>query len=70
MTGGLKLPREITDEEEFLAISERADECRIKRTKDKVKLKLRTKSQLYTLVVPPERADSLIQKIKCAIREV
>ncbi len=58
------------DEEEFLAISERAYECRIKRTKENVKLKLRTKSQLYTLVVSPEKAEALIQKIKCAIREV
>jgi len=37
------MPKEIFDEEKFLEISEFAIHCRVKRVKDVVKLKLRTK---------------------------
>ena len=42
------MPREIKTEEEFLEIVERASECRVKRLRDSVKLKLRTPGYLYT----------------------
>jgi len=63
------LPAEITDAEEFVRVSERASECRVKRLKDVVKLKLRTQRQLYTLRVDPEKAADLLKQIKCEIIE-
>jgi ferritin-like protein len=43
------MPAQISDIEEFVRISERAEECRVKRLEDLVKLKLRTPSKLYTI---------------------
>ncbi len=64
------MPQEIFDPEEFLEISKRARECRVKRLKSVVKLKLRTQRQLYTLKVPPEKAEELLKKVECKIVEV
>jgi len=63
------MPSELKDAEEFLRISERAGECRVKRLKDMVKLKLRTSKQLYTLSVDPDKAAELLKQIKCEIIE-
>lgn len=59
----------MTDAEEFVRVSERASECRVKRLKDVVKLKLRTQRQLYTLRVDPEKAADLLKQVKCEIIE-
>jgi large subunit ribosomal protein L38e len=64
------MPAEITNTDEFVGLSETAHECRVKRSKDIVKLKLRTPSQLYTLKVKVERADDVIKRLKCEIVEV
>ena len=61
------MPIEIYDEKEFLEIAKRALECRVKRGKDYVKLKLRTKSKLYTFKTTPEKADELLNQIECEI---
>lgn len=58
------MPIEVKNKEEFLKIAERALECRVKRLKDTVKLKLRTKKYLYTLKVKPEEADEILKEIK------
>ena len=63
------MPAEITDAEEFVRVSERASECRVKRLKDVVKLKLRTQRQLYTIRVDPEKAADLLKQVKCEIIE-
>jgi large subunit ribosomal protein L38e len=63
------LPSEITDAEEFVRVSERASECRVKRLKDIVKLKLRTRKSLYTFRVDPEKAAELLKQIKCEVIE-
>ena len=63
------MPAEMTDAEEFVRVSERATECRVKRLKDVVKLKLRTQRQLYTLRVDPEKAADLLKQVKCEIIE-
>ena len=63
------LPTEISDTEQFVRISERATECRVKRLKDIVKLKLRTASQLYTIKIDPERAAVLLKQIRCEVIE-
>jgi len=63
------MPSEISDSEEFLRISERASECRVKRLKDIVKLKLRTPKQLYTIQVDPVKAADLLKQIRCEVIE-
>lgn len=63
------MPSEIFDSEEFIRISERASECRVKRLKDVVKLKLRTPSQLYTMKLEPDKAADLLKLVKCEVVE-
>jgi hypothetical protein len=63
------MPSEITDADEFMRISERAVECRVKRLKDIVKLKLRTPKDLYTIKVDPEKAAEMLKQIRCEVIE-
>ena len=63
------MPSEIADTEQFVRISERATECRVKRLKDVVKLKLRTSKQLYTIQLDPEKAADILKQIKCEVIE-
>jgi len=63
------MPTEIADTETFLKISERATECRVKRLKDIVRLKLRTSKQLYTIKVDPEKAAELLKQLRCEVIE-
>jgi hypothetical protein len=63
------VPSEIADSEEFVRISERASECRVKRLRDIVKLKLRTSSQLYTIRLDPEKAAEVLKQVKCEVIE-
>jgi len=65
--GIINLPREITTEEEFLRLAKNAEECRVKKSGDVVKLKLRTKGMLYTFKTNPNKADELQGKIDCSI---
>lgn len=64
------MPKQIEDVKEFLNLAEHASECRVKRIKDAVKLKLRTKRYLYVLKVEPKEAEGIIKKLKCEIKEV
>ncbi|MBC7130987.1 50S ribosomal protein L38e [Candidatus Bathyarchaeota archaeon] len=63
------MPTEIFDVDQFVGISERAKYCIVKRLKDVVKLKLRTPRMLYTLKVEPSKAEEIIKRLKCEIRE-
>ena len=63
------MPKQIYDVDKFLEMSEDAKECRVKRGKDQVKLKLRTQSYLYTLIVEPQKAEEILQQVKCQIIE-
>jgi hypothetical protein len=64
------MPSEIFDAEKFVEISGRADYCIVKRLRDVVKLKLRTSKRLYTLKVEPAKAEEIIKKLQCEIREI
>lgn len=65
------MPREAKSLEEFLEISKRATECRVKETKEgKVKLKLRTPKYLYTFVVQKENAEDVIKKLNIPVRRL
>ena len=63
------MPSEITDVEKFVTMSAKAKQCHVKRLKHIVKLKLRTPRQLYTLKIEPLRADEIIKKLQCEIKE-
>jgi ferritin-like protein len=64
------MPAEITDVDKFVALSAKAEYCLVKKSKQNVKLKLRTSSRLYTLKVEPLKADEIIKKLKCEIEEL
>jgi len=64
------MPEELFDADRFVQVSERAEYCNIKRLKRTVKLKLRTPNKLYTLKVDPTKAEEIIKKLHCEIREV
>ncbi|MFX1309211.1 MAG: hypothetical protein ACFE9M_03695 [Promethearchaeota archaeon] len=64
------MPREIFDENQFLEISDYAIHCRVKRLKEVVKLKLRTKKILYTYKTDPATAERLLRNISCDIIEL
>jgi hypothetical protein len=63
------MPAEVADAEEFVRISERAVECRVKRLKDVVKLKLRTPGDLFTIKVDPGKAAEMLKQIRCEVIE-
>jgi len=63
------MPTEVNDSEEFLRLSERATECRVKRLQDIVRLKLRTSKQLYTIKVDPQKAAEMLKQIRCEVIE-
>ncbi len=64
------MPTEIKDTERFLSLSETATECRVRRTTDTVKLKLRTPKMLYTIKLDVATAEDLLKKVKCEVKEV
>jgi hypothetical protein len=64
------LPTEIFDVEQFIELSERAEECRIRRREDVVKLKLKLPKRLYTLKTSPEEAEEILPRISCTLVEV
>ncbi len=63
------MPAEISDIEEFVRISERAEECRVKRLEDVVKLKLRTPGKLYTIRLNAAQAADVLKRVKCEVVE-
>ena len=64
------MPSEISDTERFVEISGNAEYCAVKRLQDIVKLKLRTPGNLYTLKVEPMKAEEIIKRLQCEIREI
>jgi len=64
------MPAEIFDVDKFVEAAGRAEYCAIKRLKRTVKLKLRTPKKLYTIKVEPTKAEEIIKKLRCEIREV
>ena len=64
------MPIEIFDVDKFVQLAEQAEYCNIKRLEREVKLKLRTPKQLYTLKVNPPKAEEIVKKLSCEIREI
>ena len=63
------MPSEIFDVDEFIKIAERAEYCDVKRLDREVKLKLRTKRRVFTFKVNPTKAEEIVKKLRCEIRE-
>ena len=63
------MPSEITDVDEFIRISERAEECRVKRLEDVVKLKIKTPSRLFTIKLKADEAGQILKQLRCEIVE-
>lgn len=64
------MPKEITDPDELLKLSETAIEARIKRLKDIVKIKIRTPKYLYVMKAAPDVAEEILKRVRCNIIEV
>ena len=64
------MPAEILDIGRFISLSEGAVECRVKRSEDSVKIKLRTRKRLYTIKLDPEKVDEVIKALKCDVKEI
>ncbi len=64
------MPKEITNVDEFLKISEKASECKVKKLGEVTKLKLRTPGNLFTIKLEAKAADELLAKITCAKTEL
>ena len=64
------MPREVHSSEEFKGLLEKAEECRVVRRGDLVKIKLRTHKMLYTFKTNKEEADTLLKDVKAKIVEI
>ena len=64
------MPAEISNVDEFVAMSAKAESCFVKRLKATVKLKLRTPRTLYTIKIEPLSVEEVIKRLKCEIREI
>jgi len=61
------MPIQVKDENEFIEISKRAKECRIKKIEKNgvAKIKARTRRYLYTLIIPLEKLEEFVKKLQC-----
>lgn len=64
-----KIPREVFDPDEFLALADGASKCLVKRLGEVTKLKLRTSRYLYTIKLGASEAEELLGKIRCPKEE-
>jgi hypothetical protein len=64
------VPAEISNIDSFTKIAENAEECRVLRYVDVVKLKLRTPKKLYTMSMEPSKADAFLKNLKCKVVEL
>jgi len=59
------MPIEVKDKEEFIGLSKKASECKVKKNKDGTKLKLRSGRYMYTLKLESAEAEELLPKLGC-----
>ncbi len=60
------MPIFVSDEQKFLEVAKRAIECRVKRLEKegRAKIKARTKRYLYTYVVPLDKLEEVLSKVR------
>ena len=60
------MPVEVTSLDEFVKITERAVECRVKKARNGVvKVKARTRRTLYTFKTAEDKLKEVLDKVKC-----
>ncbi len=61
------MPVEVRSLEEFIRVTERAIECRVKRVRKSnvVKVKARTRRYLYTYKTTEDKLEEVLSKVKC-----
>jgi|GEM_PF-373959 len=64
------MPKQIFDSKTFKSLIPRAEEVRVVRTGEKTKIKLRTKSMLYTYVSDDTEAEKLLKNVDKPIVEI
>ena len=64
------MPKEVFDADEFLALSQRAPKCTVKKLGDVTKLKVRSGRYLYTIKLESSEADGLLGRIQCPKEEL
>ncbi len=66
------MPIFVSDEQKFLDVAKRALECRVKRLEKegKAKIKARTKRYLYTYIVPLEKLEEVLAKVREVCKNV
>ncbi len=64
------MPKEIYDADEFIALAENATKCIVKKNDGQTKLKLRSNRYLYTIVLDPDEASTVLGKIQCPTEEI
>jgi len=64
------MPKEITNANEFLKLSEKASECKVKKLGEVTKLKLRTHGYLFTIKLEAKAAEELLAKLTCPKTEL
>jgi hypothetical protein len=64
------MPTEILDHDLFVKLAEKAEACRVFRSDNQVKLKLRTPERLYTIKMERAEADGLLKTLKCKVEEL
>ena len=63
------MPKELKSKDDFEKLLETATEVRVSRSGDSAKVKLRTKTGLYTLKTTSEEADAIVKEIKVPVVE-
>ncbi|MBA7639646.1 hypothetical protein ES703_47306 [subsurface metagenome] len=64
------MPKEVFDVDEFLALSQGAPKCIVKRLGDVTKLKVRSGRYLYTIQLATSEAEGLLGRIQCPKEEL
>lgn len=64
------MPREVRSREGLVNLLPEALECRVKKLKGCVKIKIRTKRYLYTYKADPSEAEELLKMVKCPVKEL
>ncbi len=64
------MPKEVLDVEEFRKVIPHATECRVVRSGETVKVKLRLKRLLYVYKTNTKDVDELLKEIKTDIIEI
>ncbi len=57
------MPKQVFNKDEIVRLAENAQECRVVRKKEKVKIKVRRSRMLYTYVANANEADDILNRI-------